>query len=265
MSKRGKSKPKPMENHQRAWVWGRRAVLEILRAGRWPMLELRLDERLPPEEIRIARQFARELSTPVRSEPAQRLFELCHARDHQGYLARMAQFEYETLDSLIARAARRARAAPLIAVLDSIQDPYNFGAILRSAEAFGVDGIVIGERGQADVNSLVARSSAGAVNHLPIARVDRLAAALERLKAEGYALIAASEKAEQACDRVDFRRPAALVLGNEGEGIAPGLLTLCGERARIPQSGTIGSLNVAAAAAVLFYEARRQRGATGSK
>jgi 23S rRNA (guanosine2251-2'-O)-methyltransferase len=144
-------------------------------------------------------------------------------------------------------------------VLDAIQDTFNFGAIVRSAEAMGARGIFVGTASQAGVNSLVARASAGAVNRIPIAETEDLGALFDILRQAGAQVLAADEKGGTPCTACDLCRPTAVVLGNEGRGVRPELLSQCDERVCIPMSGAIASLNVAAAAAVLLYEAWRQK------
>jgi 23S rRNA (guanosine2251-2'-O)-methyltransferase len=148
----------------------------------------------------------------------------------------------------------------LCVLLDRVQDPYNFGAMLRSAEVFAADAVFIGEREQVGVTSMVARSSAGAVNRVPIVRVAELEAAADRLRARGLTLVGASEKGEGILTGVDFTRPVAVMIGSEGVGIRDSLTSRCERLVRIPQAGRIGSLNAAVAASIFLYEARRQRG-----
>lgn len=259
--KKRKDKKKLLGNHQRSWIWGRHAVLEILDAGRWPMKKLYLSETLPPEALEHAQSRADELGYTVLVESAERLGELCRSGEHQGYLAQMMPYTYAKLsdiEALLSKEGDNART-PVIALLDSVQDPFNFGAIVRSAEVLGVDGIVIGTRNQVEVTSMVARASVGAVNHVPIAQVDDLPAYAQRLRDLGVTLVAATETAKLPCHAHDFSAATAIVLGNEGEGIQPEILAHCAVQLSIPQQGRIESLNVAAAAAILFYESRRNR------
>ena len=151
-------------------------------------------------------------------------------------------------------------------ILDRIQDPHNFGAILRSAEVFGVDAVVIGETSQCDVTPHVARSSAGAVNHLPIARMEHLDQCPARLWDAGrIRTYAATGEGTAAPREVDFREPCALIIGNEGAGISRPLLNAAHGRICIPQHGRIESLNAAVAAGVLLYEVQRQRAMDGTR
>jgi len=242
-------------SHQKCWLWGRNVVLETLRAGTWPVLELHVAGTLAAEDVEAARQLAERRGIPLKVQAAARLEQLCHAPEHQGYLAKMGPFPYADAEMLLADRP----PAPLYAMLDSIQDPHNFGAVVRSAEVFGLDAIFIAERDQVGVTTAVARASAGAVSRVPIARAADLPALAARLKAAGVALVAASEMADAPINAHDFRGPTAIVIGSESHGIRPALLKCCNALVWIPQHGRIGSLNAAAAAAVVFYEARRQR------
>ena len=253
--RRGKGKRELLGNHQKCWIWGKNTVTESLRAGRWPMHELRLSDTLPAETLQCTRDMAAGLDIPVFVEPQKRLSDRCRTAEHQGFLAKMAPYPYEPVDDILSNPP----VCPLYIVLDSIQDPYNFGAILRSADAMAVDAIFIGDRHQSDVTSLVARASAGAVNHVRMARVDDLGELVTRLKLRGVQIAAAAGDACDDCADCDFCRPTALLIGNEGVGIAQSLVELSDLQVRIPQFGVVDSLNAAVAGGILLYEVRRQR------
>ncbi len=253
--RRGKGKQALLGNHQKCWVWGRNAVLECLAAGRWSVLDLHLSSALPPAALESATALARQAGLVARVEPPEELVRHCHSAEHQGYLARMAEYPYAT-EAVVLREAGPAAA---FAILAGVQDPFNFGAMVRSAEVFGLNGVFIGEHGQVGVTSMVARSSAGAVNRVPIVRVPVLEELAARLAKQGVRLVAASEKADDPLTACDFRGPVAVVIGNEGVGIRPALLAACHATVTIPQSGRIGSLNAAVAASIFFYEICRQR------
>lgn len=231
--------------------------MESLRANQWLPEELHLapeilDSSILNEVIRRAKSSGIDFQEAT----AESLTQLCHARDHQGLVARMPEFPYCSLDILDAPSNDKQRFA---LVLDRIQDPFNFGSILRSADLFGVSTVLIGEREQVGVTSHVARSSAGAVNFLNICRVPNLCEASQRLLATDYQLIAATEKSSTPPSQIDFRSNTAIVIGNEGTGIDPDLLNLATQTCAIPQSGHIDSLNAAVAAGILCYEVARQR------
>lgn len=259
-SGRGKRAKHPsMGNHQRCWIWGRHLVLETLRARVWQPLEIILADDLPADARQECLDLLAGRSHPVEIQVLSRETLTKRAgTEHQGYLARMPPFPYSRLTDVL-NPPRKIDAAPLVLILDSIQDPHNFGTILRSAEVLGVHGVAVGETHQAEVSSHVARSSAGAINRIPLVRGDLLSLAAD-LKSAGVRLAAASEKAERLASETDLTGPLALVIGNEGRGIHPELLACCDLSVRIPVCGQIGSLNAAAAAAILCYEARRQRG-----
>ncbi|MFP6581333.1 MAG: 23S rRNA (guanosine(2251)-2'-O)-methyltransferase RlmB [Candidatus Hydrogenedentota bacterium] len=260
--KKRKDKKKLLGSHQRSWIWGRHAVCEILEAGRWPMSELYLSDQLDPGEQQDAKIQADALGYMVRIESPDRIHELCKTGEHQGYLAKMLDYPYADLEEILAKLQTNTKTnpIPIFVMLDGIQDPYNFGAIVRSAEVLGINGFVISDTNQVGVTSMVARSSAGAVNHLPIVRTENLLAAIETLKKSGVSVIGASEKGATPLDEHNFDSPTLLILGNEGSGICEDLLKQCDTRLSIAQTGKVGSLNVAAAAAILFHEARRPRG-----
>ncbi len=246
---------RPLGSHQKCWLWGRHAVMETLRAGRWPVLELHLARTLPEAERAEAEALAREHGAPVKVQSPGRLEQLGHSPAHQGYLAKMAEFPY-------ADAARLLEARPadaLYLVLDRMQDPHNFGAILRSSEVFGADAVFIGTREQVGVTTAVARASSGAVNRVPVAQVELLTDLVHEIKARGVAVVGASTPADRTITDHDFRPATAVVIGSEAHGLSDVLLAETDSLLSIPQHGAIGSLNAAAAAAVFLYEARRQR------
>lgn len=249
-----------LSGHQRSWVWGRHAVAEILEAQRWPVHELYLAGELPEADRNRAAEQGVNLGAVVNVVDYERIRSLCGAAEHQGYLARMGPFPYSAWEKLLGNAP----ALPFYVLLDGIRDSHNFGAIIRSAAALGATGIIAGGEGQAPVNSHTVRASAGALNRIPIARVDRLQPVVDRLRELGICCIAAVPRADTPIWACDFRSAAAVLLGNEARGVEPELIALCDVAAAVPQAGTVDSLNVSAAAAAVFYEASRQRAVTPS-
>ena len=231
------------------------SVVETLRAARWPILELHLSKDMAADEMHAAIKLADGLNLSVSIDTPESLSGLCRSEDHQGYLAKMPPFPYDDAEEILS--GRRDHAFYL--VLDAVQDPFNFGAILRSADALGVDAIFVGTTHQSDVTSLVVRASSGAVNYVPLARVADLLDWLGRLKRAGLALVGTSPRAKRDISQCDLRQPVALVLGNEAVGIRQEILSLCDERVAIRQRGHVGSLNAAVSAGILCYEVARQR------
>lgn len=246
-----------MGNHNRAWMWGRRAVLETLRAGRWPVFELAVAADVDPDVRSEVDRLARRCDVPVQTLASAEIARRCRAEDHQGLAARLAEYPYLEWDDW--KRDLLALANPFALVLDRIHDAFNFGAVARSAEVLGVKHLLVDRLGQCPVNSQAARSSAGAVNHLRIGRVGDLPAALSELSAAGLTIIVASEKAERSIDVERFTGPAVLVVGNEGTGPRPEVLAACTHRVAIRQDGRIDSLNAAVSAGILLHELRRQR------
>ena len=255
-SRRNVSANRVLTNHNRCWIWGRNVVLETLRAGRWPILELLVGDRADDALWDEAARLAKQLGITAQAMDDATLTTACHSGEHQGMAARMAPFPYATVERLLDGLPANA----LLVVLDRLQDPFNFGAIVRSALSLGLDGIVIGQKEQVEVNSLVARCSAGAVNHISIASTDDLVRSVDAFRERGFQIVAASEKADIPLPDADFRPPTVAIIGNEGNGIRPELLARCDRSLGIPMSGAVGSLNAAVAAGILFYEMRRQRG-----
>jgi len=256
-------KSKLMGNHQRAWIWGKHAVLEAIRSERWFPCEIRateeVDEQILQElnawHARQAELNAPESKPALEFETASRLQELCNQPDHQGLIARMPPYPYLSSNELIENLSDNS----FLLVLDGIQDAFNFGACLRSAEVFGVDAVLIGTKGQCDVNSQVVRSSAGAVHHLPISQSDDLMKTLSEMKSAGVSLVAATEKADDDLPASRMQGAVAVIIGNEGQGIAQQHLELSSQRVKIPQTGRVQSLNAAVATGIVLYEAVRQR------
>ena len=254
-SQRGKGKQKLLGSHQKCWIWGKHVVLETLRCGKWLPLQLHLSDQLSTDQTHETIRLAERLSVPVKVESANRLKQLCKSSEHQGYLAKMPPYPYDDADELLST----RRDQPFYVVLDSIQDPYNFGAILRCADVMGVDAVFVHEKQQVDVTSLVTRTSAGAVNHVFLSRVPDLCELVRRLQSLKIEVVAAHEKAEKNVSECDLHGPMAIVIGNEGTGIDDDLLNLCDQQVTIPQYGHVESLNAAVSTGILLYEVRRQR------
>lgn len=251
-----KSARRPLlSNHNRCWIWGRNAVLETLRANYWTILELiysdRCEETARLEAVTLASQYGLTV-TYVRDAD---ITKQCRSEDHQGLAARMPPFPYGDLTALW----KDLPANPVLVLLDRIQDSHNFGAIVRSADVLGIHGVIVGTHEQSPVNSLVTRSSAGAVNYVPIVQTENLATTIRELTERGFQIVGASDHATQPIYNTDFRRPSVLIIGNEGRGIHPTLQALCNHFVQIPLLGRVNSLNAAVSAGILFYEVLRQR------
>jgi len=232
----------------RQQVYGRRPVREALR-GRREVLELWTTERAVKTEPWLA-----DLDRPrVQVKPERELSEAACTRDHQGVLAWCEPYKYA--DGWELAAADR----PLLACLDQVTDPHNLGAVIRSAEGAGATGVVVPAHGSATVTPAVARASAGAVEHLPVAVVPNLARYLGEVKRGDLWIYAAAGDAQTSMWDADLGGGVALVFGAEGKGLRPLVRKTCDAAVSIPLDGSVDSLNVSVAAALLLYEAKRQR------
>jgi 23S rRNA (guanosine2251-2'-O)-methyltransferase len=229
-------------------VYGRRAVRELLR-GRREAHEIWATERAVASEPWLA-----DAPVRVHVKPERELTALAGTRDHQGVVARAEPYRYADAWELA------AADSPLIVCLDRVSDPRNLGAVCRSAEGAGATGVVVPEHGSARVTAVVAKTSAGAVEHLPVAVVTNLARYLNEVKGPSLWVYGAAADAPASMWDTTFADGAAFVLGAEGRGLRPLVRRACDEQVSIPLRGAVDSLNVSVAAALLLYEARRQRG-----
>jgi len=230
-------------------VYGRRPVRELLRGPR-EVRELWATERA----LRAEPWLKDAPPVRVQRKPERELNAAAGTTDHQGVLARAEPYRYADAYELA------DGPSPLIACLDSVTDPRNLGAVIRSAEGAGATGVVLPAHGSARVTAAVCRASAGAVEHLPVAVVKNLARYLGEVKGQRLWVWAADGKAEQTMWQADLSGGLALVFGAEGKGLRPLVRRTCDYAVAIPLSGQVESLNVSVAAALLLYEAKRQRG-----
>jgi 23S rRNA (guanosine2251-2'-O)-methyltransferase len=233
-------------------IYGLNPVLEALRAGR--VRELRVAER-SGGRMRDVLRLAADRGVRVRQVPAAALDRDARGGVHQGVVAAVDNVHDHSLDDLV----RSASGEPLLVVLDGIEDPHNLGAILRTADAAGADGVVVQSRRSAALGGAAAKASAGAVAHVRIAEVVNIARALDELKELGVWTIGLAAEADAAYDEVDFVRPVAIVLGAEATGLRRLVRERCDHLVAIPMRGHVGSLNVSVAAGVTLFEAVRQR------
>ena len=233
-------------------IYGINPVLEALRAGRVKALQIssRDDERM-----RELLAFASTHGITPQRVSSEALSRQARGGVHQGVVADVDDASEHTLDDLV----RGARGAPLIVVLDGIEDPHNLGAILRSADATGVDGVVVQARRSAARSGVAAKASAGALAHVRIAEVVNIARALEELKELGLWIVGLAGEAATPYDAVDFSAPTAIVLGAEGPGLRRLVREKCDHMTSIPMQGHVGSINVSVAAGVVLFDAVRQR------
>jgi 23S rRNA (guanosine2251-2'-O)-methyltransferase len=233
---------------------GIHAVEEALVAGR-PLNRILVARGQRGGRIQRILDLARERGVPVRFEERTQLDHAAGSEHHQGVVAFAASRAAVELEDLLAKGDARQ----LLMLLDGVEDPHNLGAIVRTALAAGAAGIVIPERRSAGLTDTVARVSAGALAHLPVARVKNLARALEQLKEASFWIVGLDEHAEKSYTEVDYRGRIAIVMGSEGAGLHELVRKRCDFVVSIPTSGPVGSLNVSVAAGIVLFEAVRQR------
>lgn len=243
-------------------IYGKHPVREALTAGR-AVYKIWLAQNLTPAVVREFEQLAREHNVPVQQVPHQKLNQLLeHVENpnHQGIVAEIGAYDYADWDAWLKglAAAKEAGTDPFVIVLDQIQDPHNLGAIIRTAEAAGVQGVVIPKHGSVGLSETVAKASAGAIETVPVLQVTNLARALEELKAAGLWIMGLSANQGESHFKANLKGPIALVIGNENKGLRPNSEKQCDHLLIIPMAST-RSLNASVAAAVAMYEVVRQR------
>jgi 23S rRNA (guanosine2251-2'-O)-methyltransferase len=237
-------------------IFGIHPVHEALRNGK-PIDKILLKQGFRSEVIPGLFNLLRELQIPFQYVPLEKLNRLT-TKNHQGIIALASELEYTDLEKLVPMLFDQGKL-PAVVLLDSITDVRNLGAIARSAECAGLDAIVLPARGSAQINADAIKTSAGALNVIPVCRVNTLYDAAKYLHESGFQVIAASEKGAGVLYQADFTQPVAIIMGAEDTGIDPKLLKMADAIVQIPLPGTIRSLNVSAAAAVVFFEMVRQR------
>jgi 23S rRNA (guanosine2251-2'-O)-methyltransferase len=238
-------------------VYGVLPVLELLRAGSRTVDKIMIADGSHERRLTEIFDLARERRVRIDRVPRQKLDELAGEVNHQGILAVTAAAAYVDADEIIDKIGDDA----LLLLLDGVEDPRNLGAILRSAECAGVDGIFIPERRSVGLTDTVAKSSAGAAEYVRVAKVANLNRLIEELKEKNVWVVGTSAEAETTYTDWDWTRPTAIVLGGEGHGLHRLVAENCDVLVNIPMYGKIQSLNVSVAAGVILFEARRQRGA----
>lgn len=237
-------------------LYGLHAVREALRAGSRPIQRLLVLR--PNRQFGDLVQRAKEKRIPVQLGPSAAFDRLVPSGKHQGVIAFVAAKSYSSLDEILESAHLR-KEPPFLLLLDGVEDPHNLGAVLRTAEAAGVHGVCIPERRAVGLTAVVAKVSAGAIDHMLVSRAANLTRYIEDLKKVGIWVYGVEPSATRIYTQTDLTGPLAIVVGGEGEGIRPGVRKECDELLRIPMMGKVESLNVSAAVSVVLFEAVRQR------
>lgn len=240
-------------------LYGLHPVEEALRAGRRKFVQVVVARDRRDERMEQLLAECREGGVPVRHEARERLTEMAQTEAHQGVVAMVRAQEFLTIEDLFEPAVREGETKRLVLALDGVEDPQNLGALLRVADGAGVDGVVVTERRSAPLSAAAVKASAGAAEHLRMARVVNLVRALEELKKQNLWIIGLDERGTTDYDQFDLTGNCVIVLGREGAGLHELVRKRCDHLLRIPMAGGVSSLNVSAAGAVVLYEASRQR------
>lgn len=237
-------------------VFGTRAILETIEAEKEidkVLIQKGLSNDLTKQLINTMKAY----HVPFSMVPIEKLNRVTR-KNHQGAIAFVSSIQYASLDNVISDAYQNGKE-PLLLVLDRVTDVRNFGALARSAECAGVHAIVIPSRGGAAINADAMKTSAGALNYIPVCREENLKVTIKYLKDNGITVLACTEKTENSIYSVDFKRPVAILMGSEEDGISQEYLKLADDRMKIPMHGKIDSLNVSVSASIAVFEANRQR------
>lgn len=243
-------------------IEGRNAVLEAFRSGKC-VDKLFILDGCQDGPVRTVAREARKTDTIINYVSKERLDQLSETHAHQGVIAQVAAYDYSTVDEILARAEEKGEE-PFLIILDNVEDPHNLGAIIRTANLAGAHGVIIPKRRAVGLTSTVAKTSAGAINYTPVAKVTNIVRTIEELKEKGIWFVCADMGGETMYD-LDLTGPMGLVIGNEGEGVSRLVREACDFTASIPMKGDIDSLNASVAAGVLAYEIVRQRLAKAGK
>lgn len=238
-------------------IIGKNPVIEALRSGR-SINKIWITDKGQHSWVKMIQSLAKEHGVVVQSVDRRKLDQVAGTPQHQGIAATIAAYDYIELDDLLAQ-LKIADKPPFILLLDEIEDPHNLGSIIRSADCSGVDGVIIPKRRAVGLTSTVAKTSAGAIEYVPVSRVSNLAQTIDRLKEEGFWITGTDASGDLTMSEPDYRGPTAIVIGSEGKGMGRLIREKCDYIVRIPMVGHVNSLNASVAAALVMFEVLKQR------
>jgi len=247
-----------MNSLDNSTVFGLNPVIEALKARKRRCYKLILEQGKSQARLKSLIELAHENKVPIETIPKTAFKKKYHNQNHQGVIGIFAVIKTMEIKELIQQAFNKS-SLPILAALDSIQDPQNLGAIIRSAETLGIHGIILPKNRTSAINQTVAKCSSGAIEHLPICWVTNLTRGIEQLKEAGFWIAGLAPDGDIPCYKYKFDTPMVIIIGGEEKGIRPLLKKSCDTILKIPMEGSLGSLNASAAAAVIFYEALRQK------
>jgi 23S rRNA (guanosine2251-2'-O)-methyltransferase len=237
-------------------IYGIRAVIETINSGK-DLEKVFVQKGLKSELIKELFTLLNDRQIPLSTVPVEKINHFTR-KNHQGVVAFLSPVQYHKIEHVLPEVFENRRV-PLVLVLDRLTDVRNFGAIARTADCMGVDAILIPTKGSVQINADAIKTSAGALNYIPVCRESNFKEAIQFLKDSGLQIVASTEKAETYFQDIDLMVPTAIVMGSEDEGISSAILALADKEVKIPLSGNIASLNVSVAAAMALYEVKRQR------
>ncbi|GIO22921.1 23S rRNA (guanosine(2251)-2'-O)-methyltransferase RlmB [Oceanobacillus sp. J11TS1] len=241
---------------EKEWIMGKNPVMEALKSGR-SVNKVLVSEQLQGTAFRNIQQLARESGAVVQKVPRSKLDKIQEG-NHQGVIAYVASYPYASIDDLFKRAEEREEA-PFFILLDELEDPHNLGSILRTADATGAHGVIIPKRRSVGLTATVAKTAAGALEHIPVARVTNMANTLDELKERNVWIVGTEANANEDYRQLDGTLPIGLVIGNEGKGMSRLVRKKCDWTVSLPMVGQVSSLNASVACSLLLYEVFRKR------
>ncbi len=241
-------------------IIGKNPVLHALQSGR-SVNKVMVSEQINRQTERELHRAAKKANTILQKVPKRKLDQLSKGR-HQGIIAYVAPYEYASIEAIFARATQK-QEMPFLLILDELEDPHNLGAIIRTADATGVHGLIIPKHRAVGLTETVAKASAGAIEHVPVARVTNIAQTMDLLKQQGMWIIGTDEQGAKDYRTIEGDMPLALVIGNEGKGMTRLVKDKCDFMVSLPMHGNIPSLNASVAAGLLMYEVHRKRNPLG--
>lgn len=242
------------------FIMGRHPVSEAIKSGR-EINKIWVNEQGQGTSKQLI-QEAKQKNILVQLVPKQKLDQLVQSSQHQGVVASVAAYKYFEIDDMLELASKRGEL-PFLILLDELEDPHNFGSVLRTADAVGAHGVIIPKRRAVGLTSVVAKASTGAIEYIPVARVTNIARTMDMLKKQGIWFVGTDATAKEDYRQLDVTMPVCLVIGNEGKGISRLVKEKCDFLTRIPMVGKVTSLNASVAASLLMYEVYRKRDTRG--
>jgi 23S rRNA (guanosine2251-2'-O)-methyltransferase len=237
-------------------IIGKNPVMEALSSGR-SVNKVFASEHINPNTLKKLQQLAREAGTIVQKVPKTKLDTMSDG-NHQGIIAYVASYQYGSLDQIFAAAEKKGEE-PFFIILDELEDPHNLGSILRTADATGVHGVIIPKRRSVGLTATVAKTAAGAIEHVPVVRVTNIANTIDELKERNIWIAGTAGESKEDYRSLDGTMPIAIVIGNEGKGISRLVRKKCDFLVRLPMAGKVSSLNASVACSLLLYEVYRKR------